>query len=104
MISKPKISEAEFQTTVVELATLRGWLVHHTRAARTQDGWRTPLQGHKGFPDLVLARAGNVIFAELKSEIGRLSHEQQAWAAHLPPDSYYLWRPCDFDTAVDILR
>ena len=28
------ITEAEFQQQVIQLAKLRGWLVHHTRPAR----------------------------------------------------------------------
>jgi hypothetical protein len=73
------ISESELQGAVIELAHTSGWLVHHTRAARSRKGWRTPIQGDAGFCDLVLAKNGCVLFAELKSERGRVSPEQQAW-------------------------
>lgn len=86
------ISEDEFLRAVIDLAKLRGWRVAHFRPARTRGGWRTPVQGHNGFPDLVLARNGVVIFAELKTDGGKLSEDQQTWAHHLG-GSMYLWRP-----------
>src|SRR5690606_28778418 len=60
-----------------------GWKVHHTRPARTDKGWRTPLQGDAGYPDLTMARRGRVVIAELKSESGRVTREQAAWLEHL---------------------
>lgn len=101
-------SEAELQVAVIDLARLRGWLVHHTRPARlSQGGWRTPIQGHAGFPDLVMVRDGRVIFAELKRQSGRVAADQQVWlnelltaagAGHLvrPTVEVYLWRPSDW--------
>lgn len=94
-------TEADFQTLVVDYARLQGWLVHHTRPARTGKGWRTPIQGDVGFPDLVLARAGRVVFAELKSEKGRLSAGQSAW---LKAVDGLVWRPSDWQTIKEILR
>ena len=59
------ITESEFQRQVIQLAKLRGWLVHHTRPARIKvqgvETYRTPIAGHAGFPDLVLARRGREI-------------------------------------------
>ncbi len=74
-----RISEAELQSAIIELAQRYGWLVHHARPARNVRGWSTPIQGDSGFPDLVLAKNGCVLFAELKSERGRLRPEQRAW-------------------------
>ena len=89
---------------VVDLAHLRGWRCHHDRPARTDKGWRTAIQGDKGFPDLVLARKGRVIFAELKSETGKTTHQQNAWLAHLGHDvEVYLWRPRDLDHIAQVL-
>jgi hypothetical protein len=93
------ISEAQFQQRVLDLARLRGWHVTHFRAVFTSGKWRTPLSGHAGFPDLVLARGGRVIIAELKSSTGRLSAEQQAWLAALGPHGR-LWRPRDWPAIV----
>lgn len=73
------MSEVELQNDVIELARRSGWLVHHARPARNVSGWCTPIQGDRGFPDLVLAKNGCVLFAELKSESGRVRPEQRGW-------------------------
>lgn len=97
-----RATEGEFQEAVITLAKLNGWMVAHFRPARTENGWRTPMTGDKGFPDLVLARAGRVVFAELKAHGKRLSKEQQDWAAALSGDNeraeVYTWRPTDMET------
>lgn len=103
-------TEAEFQAAVIDLARLSGWLVHHTRPARTADGWRTPIQGDKGFPDLVLVheRTGRQLLVELKSETGRLSEDQLRWGRALMagcgPNNYRVWRPSDWDELARELR
>ncbi len=80
-------SEAEFQQAVINLAKLHGWRVMHTRPALTRAGrWATPLQGHPGFVDLVLAKEGRVWFLELKSAKGKATPEQQEWLSALPPE------------------
>lgn len=84
------LSEASFQNTVIEYAHLRGWLVHHSRAARTGKGWRTAIQGDAGLPDLVLARNGKVVLAELKRTGGRATDAQRAW---LEASDGHLWSP-----------
>lgn len=114
--TKPLLSatEAEFQNLVVEYAQIRGWLVMHTRPARTEKGWRTAIQGVPGFPDLVLVRAGRMVVAELKSEKGQLSPAQRLWReAFIGPEGepgsgpgsyvYYLWRPSDWETIKEVL-
>ena len=104
------MTEAELQVSVIELAQRLGWLVHAERPARTKDGWRTPIQGDRGFPDLVLARYPALIFAEIKTERGRLTVEQGRWQQQLitrcavwdgkKPKIWvmgsYLWRPRDW--------
>ena len=86
-------TEAEFQSAIVEYAQARGWLVHAQRPARSDKGWRTPIQGDPGFPDLVLARAGVVVIAELKSETGTVTSDQIRWGQALES---YLWHPSDW--------
>lgn len=81
---------------IIELAKVLGWHVAHFRPARTKHGWSTAMQGHKGFPDLVLARSGRVVFAECKSEKGRLSDEQVSWLDALAGAEVYVWRPADW--------
>lgn len=86
------MNEADLQRAVIDLAKLRRWRVAHFRPARTEKGWRTPMTGHVGFPDLVLARDGKVIFAELKSDTGKFRPGQLEWAAAIGGD-YRVWRP-----------
>lgn len=68
------MSEAELQRSVIELARLLGWRVYHTRDSRGSAA---------GFPDLCMVRAGDLIFAELKTEKGKLSPAQCEWWALL---------------------
>lgn len=101
--------ESELQRLVVELALLCGWLVSHTRPARTLQGWRTPVQGSAGFPDLVLVRGGSrprLVFAELKSARGQVGPEQEAWLSQLRQAGaeVYVWRPADWPAIEALLR
>lgn len=72
-------TEIQCQATIVEAAKLFGWRIHATRPARSAKGWRTPIQGHAGFPDLVLARGPDLLFVELKRKPNRIEPDQQAW-------------------------
>ena len=103
-------TEAEFQKQVIELAESCGWLVAHFHDSRKQAGDK--LVGDKqaaGFPDLVLAQNGYVIFAELKAEGKYLTRKQKVWREALifdTPNGFYtwhLWRPSDWDAITDIL-
>lgn len=118
-------SEAVFQQQVEQLAAFYGWdLVFHapdnlprqTRSGRVRKQHVTP-----GFPDLVMVRGPELLFAELKAEKGRLSAAQKAWIAALtvvqraveqlargpygdgrlegPPPAVevHVWRPSDWD-------
>lgn len=101
----PAETEDEFQKQVIELAQKRGWHVAHFRPARVirkgKETWRTPVEGDKGFPDLVLARDRIVIHAELKSDSGVVSPEQHAWLMAL---GGVVWRPKSWPTIEEILR
>ena len=104
-------TEAGFMGWVIDLATYHGWLVAHFRAAKMGDGrWVTPMVGDPGFPDLVLARRGDVIFAELKVGRGKVSAVQKAWLEALRSSEWerthevYLWRPEDRDEIEGLLR
>jgi hypothetical protein len=98
-LQAPAITEAQFQQRIVDLATLTGWHVTHFRAVYTGGRWRTPLTGHAGFPDLVLARNGVVLHAELKTDKGRHTDEQQTWLDALGEHAR-IWRPGDWPTIV----
>ncbi len=95
------MSEDDFLTAVLDLARLTGWMVHHCRPAQVRDGrWVTPIQGDAGFPDLILARPGRLIAAELKSARGRVTGGQAEWldvlAAVGGPVEVRVWRPADW--------
>lgn len=107
------MAEAEWARQFTDLATLYGWTYAHFRPARTNKGWRTPVEGPggAGWPDYVLWRE-RVIFVELKSERGRLSHEQldvmglgDARGGLLGAGAeVYVWWPSDFRSAHEVLR
>lgn len=94
------MKEREFQDQVIALAILYGWKVHHVRPGRTASGaWMTHVQGHTGFPDLVLAHnTKGVVFAELKGDKGRLEEDQVDWLRTLDATGAecYVWRPKDW--------
>jgi hypothetical protein len=95
------ISEAVFQEKVIARARARNWLVHHTRPCQRGDGsWTTPVQGHAGFPDLVLAREGLVLFRELKTDTGRLTDAQRNWLTILGGE---VWKPNDWTEITDLI-
>ena len=100
---KPQLvpqSEAAFTAAVIEAAHALGWIVHHCRPGRTAKGWTTPIQGDKGFPDLVMVRKHRLIFAELKGidvreRRGKLSFSQSKWILALARTKaeFYEWWP-----------
>ena len=100
--------EAALQSKVMDLARLYGWHRAHFRTAYQPGAqrWLTPMSGEKGFPDLVLVRPPRLIFAELKSDTGRLSPHQKEWLSLLDQTSIevYLWRPADLDEIHEILK
>lgn len=97
------VTEAQFQTAVIELARTFGWLVMHSRPSLNKSGkWSTAIQGDKGYPDLTLAKPKRpTLHVELKAEKGRLTPEQKVWAEAL--DGYHLWRPSDWQVIVRTL-
>jgi hypothetical protein len=98
MTAVPQISEAELTSAIVECAKFFGYRVAHFRPARTRHGWRTPMQGDVGFPDLVMAGFGRLIFVELKSGKGRVAVDQAQWLGLLRDAGceVYVWRPDDW--------
>jgi hypothetical protein len=90
------VTEAAFTTQVMELAHALGWLVHHTHDSRTNH-WSTD----KGLPDIVAARDGRTVMAELKRVGQKPRPEQRAW---LEAAGGYCWTPLDWDDIVLALR
>jgi hypothetical protein len=95
-------SERAFQTAVVEYAKLCGWKAFHPfDSRRSEPGW----------PDLALVRHGMLLFAELKTERGRVSPVQRDWLEALEAVSAWtnavevrLWRPSDWPEIERVLR
>ena len=92
------LSEAEWQSKVVALAKTNGWEHFHAYDARRSE---------PGFPDLTIwhPRRGGVLFAELKTETGRVSPAQRAvlGSLHSAGAEVYLWRPSDLPAVVERL-
>lgn len=98
------LSEADFQRRVMDLAKLNGWRVVHVRPAWVRSGRMvTPYEGHPGLPDLILARRGVVLLAELKSAIGKPTADQLTWLAAAGPNGH-LWAPADWPAVRAVLR
>ncbi len=96
------ITEKQFEAQVKDLAKVLGWKMYHT--------WRS-IHSPAGFPDCVFVRNGTIIFAELKSEVGKLSDAQQEWITALERVAQcslgvqvFVWRPSDFDKIVEVLK
>lgn len=102
------MTEAAFQTCVMDLARWTGWKTFHPRTVKTDKGRHlTAYQGDRGFPDLVLVhRKRGVLFVELKTETGRLDAHQEEWGRHLveADAEYYVWRPSDWEEIKKRLR
>ena len=96
------VTERDLAATVIEAAEALGWKVFavlDTRvpAKRTSKGW----------PDLVLVKGPEMIFAELKTQRGVVSSEQDGWLEALREVRRYtvaLWRPSDMASIMERLR
>ena len=91
------VREKEFQSSVVELAKLGGWLIYHTYRST-----KSPA----GFPDLVLVRE-RVLYRELKLDHTYPSEAQKGWLAALEGAGadVAVWRPRDWpDIERELLR
>ncbi len=114
-VTTEKLTELDLARQIRDLARVTGWLHVHFRPAKTKQGWRTAFSGDPGFPDMVLARRGRVIFAELKMDGKKARPEQDRWLLELDPGNIrgnrelrgveaYVWTPADFDSIVETLR
>lgn len=94
----PTTTEADLREQIRTLCNVYGWLMYFTHNSR-----RSPA----GFPDLVLAHPekGRVIYAELKSDNGRVTPEQVSWLDALSAcgQETYVWRPDDITEIARLL-
>lgn len=91
------MTEKEWQSTVVDLARVYGWAVFHQfDSRRSAPGW----------PDLVLLRPPEIVFAELKTDAGKVRPEQTVTLSSLESCGLecYIWRPRDWDQVSARLR
>lgn len=101
------MKESDFATWIEAILDLGGWTWTHFEPAVRQSGrWATPMRGDRGFPDYVALRDGRLLFAEIKSETGRLSRDQERWRdeLRLAGAEWHLWRPDDRPLILEELR
>jgi hypothetical protein len=99
-----KMSETDLQRTIIDACKIYGFKVSHFRPAKTERGWRTPVQGDAGFPDLAIAGHGHLLLAELKIGRGKLRPDQAMWRLEIPSANYRLWTDLNLPEALAELR
>ncbi len=89
------VTEAQLRREVIGLCDEFGLLLHYCGNSRT-------CKGQPGFPDLLIAGAGGLILAELKTDAGHTSADQDSWLWRLSKarngeDAFRveIWRPAD---------
>lgn len=90
------MTEAALQSHVLDLGSLYGWRRVHFRPALTSKGYRTAYTGDDGFPDVVMARNGCTVIAELKNAKNSASADQWEWLS--------FFAGCDVDEFKQIAR
>jgi hypothetical protein len=85
------MTENELKHVVLDLARRNGWAVYHVPQTTMRNG------GGSGYPDLTLARDGEVIWIELKQQAGKLTTQQLEWAAAIGRP-WHLVRPADLES------
>jgi hypothetical protein len=87
------MTEADLLRAVTDLARWLGLRYFHDNDSR---------RNRRGFPDVVAAGVGGVIFRELKTATGRLRPEQMDWISilQLGGADVAVWRPVDLSSGV----
>ncbi len=83
------MTENDLKKNVLREAYAAGWLVYHVPQTTMRNG------GGSGYPDLTLARDGQILWMELKQERASPSPEQFLWMAAIGLP-YHLVRPSDW--------
>lgn len=98
-MSDPELTVPEklWQEQVIQLANTCGWDAHHIRPAKYGATWKT--DGLPGMPDLILIgqRGQGIMWAELKTNTGKLSPIQESRITQLLKngEEVHIWRPKD---------
>ncbi len=85
------MSERALQAQCLGALNSLGWRVHHI-FEQAQYARRTD----RGFPDICATKDGRIIYAELKSERGKLTEDQKLWLNDLAKNigaEVYVVRP-----------
>jgi hypothetical protein len=93
------ITGTQLMNQIIDYGLLRGWRIHHDRPAMTFKGYRTAVQGHKGFPDILLVKPPRILVIECKSTSEKVSPEQYDWISDFKDCGIttMIARPCDWD-------
>jgi hypothetical protein len=119
--SPPRQTERRFQAQVIELAEVLGWKIRHDRATNQRRdcrvchapfrcaGCSTPLtivRNDPGLLDLLLTRRPRIIWAEIKTDRGKLTDDQKLMLAELREcgQEAYVFRPKTWEQIVRLLR
>jgi hypothetical protein len=108
------VSENAFEDKLLAAAAAHGWRCHAERKATVsvdRFGKKrviTPIKGHAGYVDVTMAHASRgIVFAELKTDKGRLGEGQPEWITTLAhydvpgsPVLVEVWRPADWDAII----
>ena len=90
------LSEKAWLQQVRNLARARGFFTYHTyRSTHSERGW----------VDLVCLKPPMLLCVELKTDVGRVTAEQQQWLENLNQVTNvwaYVWRPSDWDQVVQV--
>ena len=107
----PALSEKRWQAQVVSLATALGWRVRHDAATNAPrrcsacgEVRRLP-RNAPGALDLILIRRPRIVWAELKTDDGKLTPEQEREIDDLRAcgQEVWVWRPGDLDSIAKVL-
>ncbi len=100
-----QLSGGDLQRQITDLASLYGWRWVHFRAAKTDRGWRVPVEGPlgKGWPDLVLVspQRRRTIAVEVKRELGDPPTADQEYVHLMLREAGWtvlVWRPSDMSS------
>lgn len=79
------ITWQQWQDKVIKCLRENGWLARIIRPAMTGRGWRTPIQGDEGEPDVFAVHPDRLLiwWIECKTGKGALSPKQEKWVMAL---------------------
>lgn len=97
-----RLTGTDLQRQITDLAAMYGWTWVHFRAARTERGWRVPVEGPlgPGWPDLVLVSPmrRRTLAIEVKRELGDDPSPDQVYVHTMLREAGWMvlvWRPSD---------